>query len=64
MARIIRKPETNDTIRVEVDALDVEFSGTVVDLLDTQFTILVNTPAEHSGKTFFIFYSEPWKLTN
>ena len=60
MARQHRKPNFGHAITVYSPTLDTQLSGTVIDLLDTQFIIHLTKPLELSGKDQFIFYDDAW----
>ncbi len=59
MARSNRKPKVGDLVTVHDETLDEEFVGTVVDLLDTQFTYSIEMDPWNSYVRY-AFYSDTW----
>ncbi len=52
----MNKPTPGDTVTF-TDSFDQEWTGTVTDLLSSQFII-----ETESGKTQFCFYTDEWRI--
>ena len=67
MSKAARKPQIGDTVVVVTK--DYTYTGTVTDILDTQFiysvTHINNTPSPMKRANSwekFCFFSDPWKI--
>ncbi len=54
------KPDVGDIIQHHMITQDIKISGEVIDLLDKQFTIRIQSPNSIKGKTYFIFYNDDY----